>query len=280
MPNDIRIPLPSLDPRLGRNINHDARSALYEFPTKHLELVDADHSMHIPTMDQGSVGKCTAEMATETLAMDPFWATLPAQVQSSLGDSFSDAFYHDETVLDPYNGVWPPTDTGSDGLSAAKVAVNRGLIAGYQHTFSGDAARKALGVTPIGLGMLWKEGCDSPSSTGEIKYTGAVRGGHEIAGFKIDVILQRVWFRQSWGRSWGYNGTFWMSFQMLDDVLGDQGDVIIFTPRTQPAPTPSPDVDAALLAAGNAWEPGIFSRFTKAGKMKSAFDAWKSGHGF
>lgn len=284
MTNNIVLPLPQR-PGLGRNIRHDPRSALHTFDTSALDLVDAEHAFHLSApMDQVNTGKCTAEAATEIFASDPFWPTYGPSVQSTFNDTFSDGFYHQETVEDPYPGTWPGIDTGSDGLTSAKVAKERGLIDSYQHTFSGEAARLALTKYPISLGMLWKDGCDNVNtSTGEITYTGSVRGGHQICGYKIEVALQRLWFHQSWG-PWGYHnlGLMWMSFGMLDDVLGDQGDVTVFLPNGAPPPPPIPnpgDADLALLAAGNAWEPWIFSRLTKAGKFKAAFEVWKITHG-
>lgn len=280
--NDIRLPKIGTDPRLGRRIDHDPMSAFYRYPTEGLEVVDVEHACHIDTLNQGAAGKCTAEAACYDLASDPFWSTLDTSEQQMLGDIWTDGFYSDEESLDG-DGPYPPNDNGSSGLTSAKIAKSRGLIAGYQHTFTGTDALKALGQTPISIGMLWKEGCDDVNvDTGEIKYTGAVRGGHEISGFKIDAARKRLWTRQSWGQ-WGYQlgGTMWMSFGMLDDVLGDQGDVTIFVPKSQPAPTPTPpsDVNAALVAAAAAWEKNILSEFTKAGRLKKALDAWKAANG-
>src|SRR2546423_656913 len=47
--------------------------------------------------------------------------------------------YSDEEVLDG-DGPYPPNDNGSTGLTCAKVLKRAGMISGYQHTFSLDAA--------------------------------------------------------------------------------------------------------------------------------------------
>lgn len=56
------------------------------------------------------------------------------------------------------------------------------------------------------------------------------------------------------------------------------------TPTPTPAPTPTPSSippeDQKLLDAGNAWEKSIISHFTKAGKLKDAFNAWKQSKGY
>lgn len=69
-------------------------------------------------------------------------------------------------------------------------------------------------------------------------------------------------------------------------ALAEDGDATSFVPITSPAPQPTPTptpgnaVDMALVAAGNAWEKTIFSHLTKAGKLRVAFDAWKTANGY
>lgn len=241
MPNDLKLALPSADPRLKRRIDHDARSALYRLDTSGLSLVDVEWPMHIPTLNQESTGKCTAEAACEALASDPFWATLPTDVAPKLNDTWTDGFYSDEETLDG-DGPYPPNDNGSSGLTSAKVAKKRGLISGYQHTFTADDALKGLQLRPFSWGTLWKTGMDDvDETTGQVKYTGTARGGHELCGYKLDTKNERLWCRQSWG-PWGYqqSGVFWISFADFDKSLAEQGDVTFFTPLSLPAPTPTP----------------------------------------
>lgn len=226
--------------RLGRNIRHDPRSLLYRLDVSGLGINDVDWKSNIPIMDQNGIGKCTAEAATKVLSCDPFWPTLTQAEQQFLNDEWSTQFYADETAVDPYSGTYPPDDTGSDGLTSGKVAQARGLISGYEHTFSVDDALKGLQLRPACWGTLWKSGMDNVNpSTGQVTYTGDVRGGHEIALYKVDVSQERVWFYQSWG-SWGLNGSAWISFDDFAASLKDEGDVTFYTPRSQPAPQPIP----------------------------------------
>lgn len=291
MANDLKLRIHSQDPRLKRHINHDSESARYKLPTRHLSLVDVDWLMHIPTMNQGSTGKCTAEAATEILASDPFWDTLPANVQKELGDVFSDTFYSAEETLDG-DGPYPPQDNGSSGLTSAKVAKNEKLISGYQHTFTAEDALKGLQISPFSWGTLWKTGMDNvDTTTGQVTYTGTTRGGHELCGKKLDVKNERLWCHQSWGQ-WGYqnSGLFWISFTDFEKSLADQGDVTFFTPLNQPAPTPTPpgptptpapgNPDLALVSAMDPWAATIISRITKSGRAKLAYENWKQLKGY
>jgi hypothetical protein len=287
--NDLKIRIHSDDPRLKRHINHDARSALYAKDVTGLAVESVEWKCHLmQTLDQGLIGSCTAQSADEVLASDPFLATLPLPVVQQVISGTQDwplAFYHDETVADSYPGTYPPDDTGSDGLTAAKVAVKRRLASGYQHTFTAEAALRGLSTGPALWGTNWMTGMDDvDEATGQVTYTGTVRGGHELSLYKVEAAAERLWFRNHWG-AWGYQqtGVAWISFEDFAKSLADQGDVTWLVPLSSPAPGPTPvpqTADAALVAAGDAWEKTILSRITKAGRMRTAFDAWKAEHGY
>lgn len=279
MPTPIRIH--SDDPRLKRRINHDPRSWDYRLDVSGLALTDVEWPMHIPTLDQGNIGKCTAEAACEMLASDPFWVTLDPPLQGQLGDGWTNSFYSDEETLDG-DGPFPPNDNGSDGLTSAKVAQARGLISGYQHTFTAEDALKGLQSYPFCWGTLWKTGMDGvDTATGRVTYTGTTRGGHEMCGYKLDVANERLWVRQSWG-PWGYqnSGVFWISFDDFAASLGDQGDVTFYVPRTQPPPTPAPPTTAAIAVEFTAPDVALLDQWSTArhvGANRLAAQAWKRG---
>lgn len=294
--NDLVIPIHSDDPRLGRNINHDARSADHAFDTRGLSLVDVEHTFPGQgfVLDQGSYGYCTAEAAHYVLWSDTHFPQQIGSVKTSLQpEEWGLYFYSDETKADTYPGTftYPPPggqDTGSDGTTSGNVARKRGLIDSFQHTFTADDALLALTQYPLSWGTLWKTGMDNVNEeTGLISYSGTTRGGHQMCLYKLDVKNELVWGKQSWG-GWGYHrsGVYCISFTDFAKSLADQGDVTIFMPVSVPIPPPRPPdpnvpiIDQALLAAGNSWEPSIFSRLTKAGKVKTAFDAWKTAHNY
>jgi hypothetical protein len=240
--------IPSTDPRLNRHVRHDDRSRAYAFDTSGLSIVSAKHTRRIPVLDQGQLGSCTGNAGIGCLGTDPFYATVPSRLQPLLVGQGAYPFteegavqlYSDATAADDYPGQWPPTDTGSDGLTIAKVLKAHGQISGYQHTFSRDDALKALGVTPAIVGIPWTNDMFNPDADGRVHPTGSVAGGHEICADEIDAERQRVWFTNSWGEGWGLNGRFYLSFTDFGDLLAQQGDVTIFTPLTQPAPVPVP----------------------------------------
>lgn len=258
MPDMIyRERIVSTDPRLKRNINHDSRSRRYAFDTTGLTLVSVKHTRHIGALDQLDVGACTGFAGIGCLASGlHFYERLG---NYSLDASGALRLYSEATHQDPFEGSYPPTDTGSDGLTIAKVLTAAGEISGYQHTFSLDDALKALTTLPYITGTYWLTGMFDPDPDGRVRLTGSIAGGHEYLAEELDVEQERVWFTNSWGPSWGVEGRFWMSWDDYGALLGRQGDVTIFVPRVSPAPVPDPapvlpdPEDVALVKEIRGW---------------------------
>lgn len=129
-----------------------------------------------------------------------------------------------------------------------------------------------------------------------------VLGGHSVllVGFQTD----GTWIcRNSWGVGWGQGGYFTMpQAYLLDSRLS--GDFWVVQQVESPDPTPNPpapvpvppdptpipgpplppsptdEVDQQLVSAADAWEKTIWSKFSKAGKLKTAIDLWKRTHGY
>lgn len=283
MPNDLKLRIHSDDPRLKRHIVHDSRSALYRLDTSGLTVADVEWRIDIARLNQQTTGKCTAESSCEVLGSDPFYATLLPDVASALNDTWTDGFYSDEETLDG-DGPFPPNDNGSSGLTSAKVAKQRGLISGYQHTFTADDAIVGVRTGPACWGTLWKTGMDDVNTdTGQVKYSGTTRGGHELSIFKIVASLEQVWFHNHWG-PWGYqnSGDGWISFSDFEKSLADQGDVTFYVPLSQPAPTPTPPPIPATtvsyqFAAADAATLDGWAAKRHCGLNKTAAEAWKRG---
>ncbi len=146
-------------------------------------------------LDQGALGSCTGNAVAHALSTDPF--------RLSLVESDAVAIYSLATQLDPFKGVYPPTDTGSNGASAWQAAINLGYHHGsFYAVDSLEGLQEALQHVPCAFGTDWYDGFFDPSECGEASISGRVAGGHEIAIVGWDKKLRRVWFRNSWG-DWG-----------------------------------------------------------------------------
>lgn len=274
----MRVQLPRLDHRLGRNINHDLRSRL--FPVQAADVVPKSvrHERHVPVFDQGQLGSCTGNAGIGCLATGNFYdeyQKLPAG-KYTLDEAGAVKLYSDATVADPYDGTYPPEDTGSDGLSIAKVLQNAHIISGYQHAFSLNDAIKALTLAPFITGTFWYNDMFTPDASGRVQASGALAGGHEYVADELDIERERIWFTNSWGASWGIGGRFYMAFGDYSGLLENNGDVTVFVPATQPAPVPVPPAvdprDVTLASQVRDW-----SKAHHAGsnaKAAKAVQAW------
>jgi hypothetical protein len=143
---------------------------------------------------------------------------------------YAQSLYSDATKIDPWNGEWPPTDTGSSGLAIAQVLKNRGSISSYAHAFNTDACLDALCHQAVIIGIPWYEGMFNPDGEGFLTPTGDLAGGHEVCLNEISVDDQYVEGPNSWGRYWGpIRGRFRIKWDVLDQLLSDDGDCTIFT---------------------------------------------------
>lgn len=235
--------------RLGRHVLHDPRSLAYRYPAADLaSLKSVRHERHVPVLDQGPLGSCTGNAAEGCVGTGVFLVAVPdSNPAKPTGNAERDeqqavALYSAATQLDDVPGSYPPDDTGSDGLSVAKAAKNAGLISGYQHATSLEAALTALSSQPVITGVNWYDSFDNPDGDGNISITAnaVVRGGHEFVLDELDVSGQRVGFTNSWGSDWGVQGRAYLSWDDFGRLLDEQGDVTVFVPLSQPAPTPTP----------------------------------------
>jgi len=261
MPGTYTIPFV---PGLGRHVNHDPRSRRFAFtsgaPSSYRPPAIL-HPRHVPIFDQGQLGSCTANASLGIMATGPYWDALCAVTGTAtpLGagpypftEDGAVSLYHDITANDPYEGTYPPDDTGSDGLSAAQALQRAGIIPGYQHTFSLADALAALAHFPLMVGTNWTEQMFYPDSNGLIKYKGSVFGGHE---WIVDqYVPEHDWIggTTSWGASFGKNGRFYMTVADFGKLLAADGDVTIPTPATAPAPIPTPEPTPAPAALTGA----------------------------
>jgi hypothetical protein len=188
-------------------------------------------------------GNCTGNAGIGCMGTGVFFGDRGSHY--TLDESGAVALYSDATKADPYPGTYPPTDSGSDGLTVAKVLKAAGEIAGYTHTFTLNDALLALTVTPWITGVEWTEAMFDPDPDGRVHPTGAVAGGHEFVADELDVENERVWFCNSWGPSFGIDGRFYLTFDDFGALLKRDGDVTVFVPLTQPAPVPTPPAPPA-----------------------------------
>ncbi|MFI6560408.1 hypothetical protein [Streptomyces sp. NPDC050534] len=264
------------DPRLGRHVQHDPRSLAFAagvLPKTAIKSVD--WTRRAPIFDQGQIGSCTGNAAAGLVCTDSSARSGLTSVEIGsnvmpVDEALALQVYELATQLDSIKGTYPPDDTGSSGIGAAKALKKLGLAASYSHAFSLDALKSALQSGPVMVGTVWLDSMFETDPDGYVivDRKSAVAGGHEyvISAYDADRLAFRI--DNSWGESWGLRGSAWYTAANLQWLLSQQGDVTVpawaTVPTPPPAPTPAPDsqlAEAASLAQQLAslmqpWAPG------------------------
>jgi hypothetical protein len=259
--NTTHIPeIHGREQRLGRHVEHDPRSLRYAhgvLPTSAIRPVQ--WVRRVPVFDQGQLGSCTGNAAAGLIGTDSSVRKGLTGVKTSQGaydvdENLAVAIYKLATTLDNVPGQYPPDDTGSSGLGAAKALKKLGLAVGYTHAFSLAALKSALQTGPAMLGIVWLNSMfdPMPSGTLTVDKTSGVAGGHEIVCSGWDGSRFRL--DNSWGASWADSGSCWVTETDMQWLLSQQGDVTVPTFVTAPQPTPTPaDPDMAFALAAHNW---------------------------
>jgi hypothetical protein len=245
------LELPVSGNRLGRHVNHDPRSFGFPFRVEEpRKLANTLWPRYSDILDQDGYGACVGFAVCGCAATGPVWDGLPP-AHPVLDNAEGFKLYSQATELDPYPGSWDyrdpdgpnSEDTGSDGVSGMKAAVNNYLISGYTHTFDLNTALQAIMTTPVITGFNWYSSFDSPAADGTISISSGayVRGGHEVLvrGISVGTANNYVLCDNSWN-GWGFNGTFKFSFDTFERLLAENGDCTVPVPLHQPAPEPVP----------------------------------------
>src|SRR5215217_2553759 len=124
----------------------DERSRAFGAPLA-AEIHTVRHDHYGPILNQW-VGSCTGHSAAQNLNCRPLHkARAPYKTEAQAMD-----IYELATTLDPWPGAYPPNDTGSSVLAAAKAAQQLLFISSYRWAFGYDQMLAALMLQPVVIG--------------------------------------------------------------------------------------------------------------------------------
>jgi hypothetical protein len=221
------------DPRLGRHIEHDARSKNFAFMSKAVQPkgITTHWRSDYPPLDQGDLGSCTGNAMAQWLNTQ-FGA--PALISGHKGQPMDEAdavdIYVAATRRDKIGGIYPPTDTGSTGNAAAKAARDLGYIDAYGWLFSFSSVQAAIEKTPLTVGTLWTMNMYEPHNglvTVGTLTDRNIAGGHQYLMCGIDWAAEVFEFRNSWGEWARPGGYFAIGFKDFRRLLEADGDVTV-----------------------------------------------------
>jgi hypothetical protein len=137
--------------------------------------------------------------------------------------------YHWVTNNDPFRGAYPPNDTGSSVLTAAKGAVHFGWAKGYRWYLGLDEVIAGLPYGPIEVGTDWPDGMFTLNRHGFIEPTGAGWGqvGHAYVLYGMNTKQRWFGMLNTW-RGWGIKGSqrAKISFDHMDLLLRRDGEAM------------------------------------------------------
>lgn len=211
---------------------HDPRSKLYAIRpmlASNLENKPQFWKEGI-VLDQGQEGACVGFGWTAELLAEPFAPKIQPPITKAT--EMAQKYYKMAQKVDPWEGE---EYEGTSVLAGAKVMQKEGFIEGYRWCFGIKDLRDAIiSEGPVVIGIPWYQGMYSTRQSGLVDVSGDQVGGHcitvtgyhpemEIEGQKREVFR----WRNSWGNSYGIDGSGYIEFDVLNDLLKNNAEACI-----------------------------------------------------
>jgi len=219
---------------------HDSRSK--NFPVRSIVPFFAKK---VPTfwtegvvLDQGREGACVGYGWTAELLAEPFAPVQQPLVASA--ESYATLAYRRAKLVDDFPGE---DYSGTSVLAGAKIMQEDGHIERYRWCFGvSDVRDTILTLGPVVIGIPWYESMYSVGADHVVSIGGDLVGGHclIVTGyhpeFVIDGKREQVFrWRNSWGASYGHDGSAYIKYSDLAALLRGGGEACIPEGRRTPS---------------------------------------------
>lgn len=185
-----------------------------------------------PTLDQNhppdggpGLGSCTGNAGLQGRLSKPW--TWGGTLDTAELEQLAIDIYGGATKRDPFEGSYPPDDTGSNGFSVMAEMRDRGLISSWDEVVTFEGLQRALQRGPCIMGSNWYTSMFTPDRCGQLSLSGVVEGGHETKVTGIHYPTKRILFLNSWGTDWGaklpsgQGGFFWLTFGTVQRLMNE-----------------------------------------------------------
>lgn len=133
--------------------------------------------------------------------------------------------YHRAQQIDE----WPGEGyAGTSVRAGAKAIKENGLISSFWWAESFQDIIQAIHqVGPVVVGTWWYWDMFYPDERGYVKPTGRSAGGHAYLANGVNLEREIIRFKNSWGKGWGRNGHFYMTFEDFYKLWGDGAEACL-----------------------------------------------------
>lgn len=215
----MTAPAPVVNGRtLDRVPRWDTKNELYRVSPR-VEIPEDFSRDRVTWLDQGSEGGCVGFSGTTVMSFgDPAHPELDAANAEWLYSLAKD------------NDEYPGRDyEGSSVLGSAKGLLKSRLVRSYYWAKTVDEVCTAIALhAAVNFGIDWYQGMFDPDSNGLIAVSGSKAGGHAIASGAYKGRGELVRLDNTWGRSWGVDGSAWIKGEDLQTLLDNQGECAVF----------------------------------------------------
>lgn len=201
----------------------DERSRAFRAPLAD-EIRTVQHKHYLP-LNQW-VGSCTGHSAANCLNCTPYHVPY----KPYYNDSDAMSIYSRATQIDPWSGSYPPEDTGSSCLAAAKATKEFGHISGYRWCFGYDQLLAGLMLNPVVIGTNWYQNMFHPTRVGFLDVSGSLAGGHAYLVVGYSRVYKYFTILNSWGVGWGRKGKARIIADDMRRLIEDDGEAVVYLP--------------------------------------------------
>lgn len=130
---------------------------------------------------------------------------------------------------------WPGEEyEGTSVRGVAKTLQSLGFLKEYRWATSLNQAVSAiLNNGPLIIGVNWYDGMMDTDSKGLLHVSGEVVGGHAVLVRGVNKSTKLFEIKNSWGKAWGNNGRARISFDDMQRLIEEEGEVVLGT-KTKP----------------------------------------------
>lgn len=216
----------NFDVRLGWRLEQDPRSLDYP-----VSALLTPMSLQVPKsqvwdcplqLDQKQTSACVGNGWTHLLACNPL--PLPG-----LREDDAQKIYHLAQTLDNFPGTNYNGTSNLGGAKATKELYPNHLLA-YRWIFKLEEMIATLGyIGPVVAAVNWYSSFYTPDKNGVVKLGGSRVGGHCFLVIGVDVSKRLFLCKNSWGKRWGKNGNFYISYSDMRQLIAEQGEFAVST---------------------------------------------------